>query len=594
MDGSGVEARYIEAERLASAPENAFAGAKLFESGQQSLLSSRFDSRNSIPTAFPPAQALLPESAPERSVLGVRASIRAETRGGFFSLPESDKAGPPRNWTVAVSLTTDLAGESGESSGAQNKFRQVRSLVDLTRESPVTLYVQLPEEAATASTSGNSPAGKPIITTYRIENGQMTAVERAQSRGVAADLESLLGRASRRADSGNLGLIIQSHGAAERGISGDTGRANLSELESSIRTGLSRGGRSSLDLLNFDSCLMSNTSVLSAMQGEATNIVASAQTETAVNGADGQNLAASLGNLIRNPAMKPSEFADSFVTMARQGKNDDRGNERTEESGTDTLASVNVPAYRAFESSLNTLSETLLQAASDPISRAAITRAFNDTKSFGTASLAAPDLQRKDAGLLLNNLELALNQGSLSDSNGDIRRSIQETRASLRELVRDYHGENYRQYSEMAGLSLPVPNAEMLNLRAIARANSPAGQISSLLQTEMVDRKFEQKAESVMLIGSVLGQLGDCDQSRALMQALEQLKSADSLPAYLQALAEMQKAVNAYELAPAGEAQIEQAVKEMRQENSRLLASGERRLPRGWRSLIESLTLRDG
>ncbi|MBI1268714.1 MAG: hypothetical protein GC193_14965 [Cryomorphaceae bacterium] len=373
------------------------------------------------------------------------------------------------SWTIAIDLTASgsvLADGERRPTGARNKIEQILELADSTRGTPLTILVQAPlplPQTIRPDGSVISNRNDQRMATYRIANGEVELIQENPSLGFSGNLEQLLNRATEEAGDGRLGLFIQSHGFAGDGIGGDTGDMDLQELESTIQNSMAAGGRDSLDLLDLDSCSMGNLAVLDRLEGETKNLVASPETESSFADADGQNLSAALKNLIENPQMSPEQFAKSLVEQARNGENDDSGNLDPEASGTDTLTHYNMEKYSNFENDLGELGESLSRKIQeDPANREVLNSIINGITPFdeeGAIVFGDGEDQRRDIGLFLDGLENALNAGKLADTDGELSRSVTDLKQSLDELIVDYHGEPYRGYDQMAGLSVNLPDS---------------------------------------------------------------------------------------------------------------------------------------
>lgn len=514
------------------------------------------------------------------------------------SVNETDSPSSPRRWTMAIDLTAsgnvEFQGER-RPTGADNKLQQILDLAERTKDTPVTLYVQaaLPlPETVRADGSVMTNRNDQQVATYRLEDGQIKLVDQGPSQGFQQNLENLLQRASQRAGQGNLGLMIQSHGFAANGLGGDTGEASLDELEQTIRNGLKASGREALDILNFDSCSMGNLNVAQAMQGEARHVVASAEVERSLNDADGQNVRTTLGAILDQPDLSPQDFADRSIALARQGHNDDTGNLNPEASGTETLAHLDLSKYPQMEATLDNLGEKLMTAASQPQNRQALVQIIDGVNPFaseGARISGAFEPSRRDLGLFLNALEQGLKENKITDPDGSLKQALEASRSALKSLVRDFHGENYKGYNEMAGVSVFLPGSDILSLDAHIAANSP---LTDMLTSSTPGRKFarfdnrENLAESLNRSLEDMENLGD---TKPLAQAVEKMATAKNETEFDQSLRQLQDLLRETQAGPLGRALIEAQRQDMQERRNRLFEQQLNRLPPHWQNFLNTM-----
>ncbi len=578
--------------------------ARLFEDSTAVLSNARFAPSDS-PLPRSATDDLLPTVGLFDSTLAAAGATRAqETERRTERLPpvSVDETEPPpssRRWTMAVNLTSSGSLDDNGARrpiGAAGKLDQILELAERSRNSPVTIYVQstlpLPTEVSEDGTI-RSNLNDLQVATYRIENGEVTLVERGPTQGFQRDLEQLLARASRRAGDGNLGLIIQSHGLASNGLSGDSGRVSLDELEGVIRNGLRSSGRTALDVLNFDSCDMGNIDVVQAMQGEARHIVGSAEVERAFGSdVDGQNMKATLGALFDDPALTPERYASRSIELARRGFNDDAGNLRPDRAGTETLAHFEVDRFPQVESSLDALGIRLGAIANSQEGRAILTEIITGIDPIGdrTISTALP-VERRDLGLFLTSLQSALDEGRLQDANGEIAQSIRDLRQSLQGFIRDYHGEPYNRYDQMSGMSVFLPGNEILNLDEGLRRSTA---ISQILENFTPGGKGVTHSSRSDLADNLLfhvEQLREYTETRPLAETIEQIRNAADQTAMTAAMVEFRQQIEALRGGPIEQAMVDRSRRDALQARERVFQTELRRMPANWRAFISSLRL---
>lgn len=498
------------------------------------------------------AQGVLPtltflESEPRSGARGERAAERSSERHtgdrSTFSLPESEGPATPRRWTVAINLSSsgsiDIDGER-RPIGADGKVDQILALAERTRDTPVTLYVQATLPVPMREGAGGSFISEPgtrQVATYRIENGEVTMLERQPTQGAQRDIERLLERASQRAGDGSLGLILQSHGFAAGGIGGDSGRVTLPQLEGAITNGLRASGRTAVDVLNFDSCSMGDLNVMQAMHGEARNIVGSAELERAFGAdVDGQNMRATLGALLDNPSLTPEQYAARSIELARAGSNDDAGNVRSDAAGTETLAHFDQSRFPQFASSLDRLGVALTEIARDPARRAVMLSMISEAHALGDEGPSTGQFspERRDLGAFLDGLDRRFADGSLGQSSPEISDAIRNARQELRNFVREYHGEPYNGYNRMSGLAVFLPTRDLLNIDDYIRANSPSGIILNSIEPDSKQSRFEFREDLTDYLGQLtrtMSAFGETSQMEAVIGQIRESRDEATMRA---------------------------------------------------------------
>jgi hypothetical protein len=435
---------------------------------------------------------------------------------------------PRAQWTLAFNLTTTQDHQSttdgnseGERvySGARNKTAELLELAATTVGKPVTLVVQnaqRPEssEASPAAANSNnqvtdgqahaslSASGKDsgasgmLIHTYLIHDGQIQELPTRPSQGVAADTEALLNIAGRQAPSEHLALFAQGHGGGPHGVSGDTGRATLQEMDAAIKNGLASSGRDKLDLVDFDACSMGNAAVLTAVSSRADNIIASPEMETAGGeDIDAQNVRAIVGAVLSNPAMNGHELGQKIIDLAAQGANGGAAAPREIDrtvAGTDTLSHYNAAEIGQFNQHLNSLGAALTQAFERESNREAILTAIGDaplaSQAGGIRLAGTPREELRDSKTFAANILSAVENGSLSDPQGNIRRAVEALQASQTRLVAGYHGEQEGGYDKQGGLSLFLPGRQYLDNQTRANELNPADHLTELASAERYNK----------------------------------------------------------------------------------------------------------
>lgn len=376
----------------------------------------------------------------------------------------------PKQWTVAIDLTA--AADFGSTAGAPNQLARIRELAEQTRGSSVNLVVQIaepaedPEAHRLPSSKGGTMPGRDLHR-YVIANGEIKELPTVPSEGFANDVQSLLELAGQNAPSERLALIMQSHGGGTEGLQGSTGSATMPQFVDAVRNGLRATGRDKLDLIDFDACSMGSTSVLQQMSQVATDMVASAEEESSARNAeyDAQNLQLSLSRLLQNPSITGAQFGGDMVRQADEGANDGFNSERGEQgSGTVTLAHFDLRHVQEFDDRLSNLGHAIAEAARDPHNQAAIDAAIDTAPVLPRDGFSSglPNSYR-DLKSFVDNISNAVDNGSITDVDGSLRRSIDSFRQAQAQIEPEYHGDSKDGYDQMGGLNAFLPAVEFLD-----------------------------------------------------------------------------------------------------------------------------------
>ncbi|QQR56755.1 MAG: hypothetical protein IPG59_17395 [Candidatus Melainabacteria bacterium] len=484
------------------------------------------------------------------------------------SLSESDPPISPRMWTMAIQLTSSGTLEAdGQrvNTGAMRKSEEILRLAKLTENSPVTLYVQSVDVNRSDSGEGDGmhSVKKPIVSTYRVEGGKVTLVEQRPSQSPQTDLESLIGRASRRAGNGHLGLVIQSHGTAESGIYGDTGKLSLEQLNETLARSLRVNGRNALDLLNFDSCSMGNLDVASSMSGVARHMVASSELENSFGtDVDGQNMTRTLSELLANPKMSPHDFAGRSIQLARQGANDDAGNLVPDAAGTETLAHIDTSKVERLTKSVQGLGALLGELMQNPAHRSEMLKLIDQLPSFGNEGGRANGSlkpERRDLGLFLDKLDEAIKSGKFGAVNSVLIASVADAKAAQRDAIAGYHGENYKQYNRMSGLSVLLPGSTTYSAENLIAETSPFGIIAYATDSPKF-ANFDSRADFASGLRSEAEQIDQQVGGDRISTMLKKISTAQTPTEFDAALAQLKQQLRVSQESPAGR-EIERMVR---------------------------------
>ena len=410
-----------------------------------------------------------------------------------MSPQESQTSPTPQAWTVAVDLTTNLYSQSPDvHMGAENKVAQLRLLQNATRNVPVTIVVQKIADDADSK-------DKHRLERYVIQDGNLTRVQELESHGTAADLKSFIDFAGTTYPAKHVALAISAHGMGDEGISGDSGAAPIAALKAAIVDGLTNTTTSKIDVLNFDACLMAQVGVLKELAPVVDHLVASAEVEAAdpKHNVDGQNLNDWLQHLLKNPDLKPTEFARAAITSA-----DDIARALPPNSfdGASTLAHFDLQKYKQFEQKLDAFGEVLSKSAHQPENVQAIRKAIDGSPASAYTSRRLPSdstlydmalgWQKRDLTGFTDAIESGTNSGVIHDPDGKILKASGEMQIALTSLKVDYHSSNFDKSNGSNGLTIFLPRADLIDTSRLADKLSPLSRIEDKTSS---DEDFESR-----------------------------------------------------------------------------------------------------
>lgn len=532
-------------------------------------------------------------------------SNRSEKSEALVEQPRpitADTVLPRAQWTLAFNLTTTQdhqpsndanAEDARVYAGARNKTAELLELAATTVGKPVTLVVQnaqRPESSETSPTTDNKDNNNQIVDgqaqaslsasakdsgtsgmlihTYLIHDGQIQELPTRPSQGVTADTEALLNIAGRQAPSEHLALFAQGHGGGPHGVSGDTGRATLAEMDAAIKNGLASSGRHKLDLVDFDACSMGNAAVLAAVASRADNIIASPEMETAGGeDIDAQNVRAIVGAVLSNPAMNGHELGQKIIDLAAQGSNGGAAAPREIDrivAGTDTLSHYNAAEIGQFNQHLNVLGSALTQAFESESNRQAILTAIGDaplaSQAGGVRISGTPRAELRDSKTFAANILAAVENGSLSDPQGQIKSAAEDLQASQNRLVAGYHGEKAGGYDRQGGLSMFLPGRTYLDNQARADELNPAHDLSGLASNERFS-SLENKDSLLSRLGYNIEDMQEAQKKSGvdisaiapILEAKEALSNANTQAEYRAGLSLLGERARQFEQSEAGQ-----------------------------------------
>ncbi|MBY0551257.1 MAG: hypothetical protein K2W95_28510 [Candidatus Obscuribacterales bacterium] len=299
------------------------------------------------------------------------AALRAAqdiTFGPLLRLFEGDKPievvnpdpEPPakQEWTIAMYIATDFGNECT----IEKRTKKLQELAEGTKGKPVTIVVQ---------TAIKNKDGTYDVERFALKNGAIVKLESpGKTKGYAQDVEDLLKFTTKKYESKNLCLTLDSHGSGNGGLHGDVGDMSLADLNKAVKNGLKGTRHEKLDLLQFDACLMAQNGVLESTCDITKHIVASAEPEgTGAGAASADNK--QLTELLKKPKITASELADIFVAQSKDNPD------------FKTLAHFDMEKYQKFRKSLDTFGEKLAKQCAKPDNLKTIRKICSETFVYG-------------------------------------------------------------------------------------------------------------------------------------------------------------------------------------------------------------------
>lgn len=292
-----------------------------------------------------------------------RAALRLFDGDKPLEVGGAPRERPAQDWVIAMNLAADFGNECT----IEKRTKKLQELAADTQGKPVTIVVQF---------AVKQKDGACKLERFALNDGKVVKLESpGRSGGYASDVEQLLKFTSQNYQTRNLGLILDSHGTGNGGMSGDTGSLSLTELRDSVTRGLRNSGHHKLDLLQFNACLMGQNGVLESTQSIARHIVASAEPEgTGAQGRDFDNRV--FRELLRNPSMTAGDLADVGIRQATDMARD-----------FPTLAHFDMEKYGKFRESLDAFGEKMAKLCKDPAQLAVIQNIIRETFAYGGGSI---------------------------------------------------------------------------------------------------------------------------------------------------------------------------------------------------------------
>ena len=333
-------------------------------------------------------------------------------------------------WTYVVNLTAVMEPALGPNgaggAGSEYKFNQLMKLANLTKNTNAEVIVQSYNPALNS------------VDRYELLNGQLHRLATVKSAGLSKDLQNVLALAPK---TGHLALIQEAHGNGDIGFETDNGSFSVSNFRQSVKAGLKATGRTSLDVLSMDSCLMGNVQVIAKMSGLAQGVVASELEEFSSVGMshsppitqfDMQPIDKYLTAMIKNPPKDGMDAAATIVAVSARSCDNTEASLQT--CGTPTLAIYHPEAAPAAEQALDQFGVALQPTIRDRKSAAAIDGLLKRIPEIDENSDHLRDVDTFARGILS-----LVDKGVIRDQNHRLAQAAQNVLNADQKLVSNFY-----------------------------------------------------------------------------------------------------------------------------------------------------------
>lgn len=413
-------------------------------------------------------------------------------------------------WTVAVQLA---ASNPSKAEGEGSKLDSIKKLAAETKDKPVTVLVDKVVPSKDESLV-------PKVEHYKLADGNVIKLPDTKSKGFDKDVESLVNAASHDKPSNKLALIVQSHGTAGQGMHGDNGKTSIGRLADAIKSGLDKSGHDKLDLLDFDACLMSESTVMDKMRSVTRDVVASEEMESAVAKSDGQNLAASLKHVTDNPSISGNDLAEKMIADAKAGLNGE---------GTHTLSHLNMQNYDEFRKNLDSFGEQLKECNNNQENRNVIDKAIVEThKMVAGNSDPSSGYEWRDLKAFAQKIQEAAKSGQLKDADGKLLDSATKLLTNFNgdnKIVQSSFGQDnitMKNMDKLGGLSVFLPQHSFVN--DDKESLIPSTVLGKINSEQMNDLSKIRRDDYNNILNKIVGDLKP--QSAKSPDSFKQLKAA--------------------------------------------------------------------
>jgi hypothetical protein len=416
--------------------------------------------------------------------LAQTASSKLETQAGdsIKQILECGKqvlAEAPKeaDWTFAIDYTTDF----GDGQGVESGWQMLTDFAAKTKGKNVVVVAQfaIPD---TDEWDEHGPVVKSDtkykLERYIIRNGEMHKAETCESKGYKDDLQGLVAFANKNAPAKRNGLIMDSHGTGNEGLLGDTGKISVPDFVDAIKNGLKDSGKSKMDIIDFDACLMAQNGAVNRIREIADQVVASSETESIYNG---QNYIDPISRVLDKPDTDAKALARDIVVQTH--KDMEEWKAEGYHPGVVTLSHLNLREYQGFRKSLEDFGDKLVDAMREPGNKKLIEEAIDDSKKYGGKGSIfglffgskIDGRSRTDLKEFTEHVVRSIDNGTLKDPDRVLKKAAMDLLNKRSDLVDSYHGEG--EYKDCGGLSVFLPARSLRNVDHEAKMTTSAGRL---------------------------------------------------------------------------------------------------------------------
>jgi hypothetical protein len=424
---------------------------------------------------------------------------------------------PHKDWTVAVELGATLPGDptNPKGWGAQAQLKELKKLAESTKGKSVNFVVhaEMPEDKK-GDICDNKPDGessacvtdaqsknRAVTERFFIHDGKIEQLPDKKYKNGADSIKDLLAESGKLAPADKLGLIMQSHGMGTDGIATNLGEVSLDGTIGAIKDGLKKTGHEILDLLDYDSCTMSDVKVLSKSEKVATDLVASAAVEGVGKNSDGQNLGAALGSVLEKSKMSGQEFGDSIVEQAKAGK-DGKGDDQS----IDTLANFNMSHFSDFKTNLDKFGTELSTIAKSGQNMKQLVQDVEKAEAPSTGDPNNPPMNR-DLKSFANTILDDIKAGHLKGDTKALEDAANKLIGSFDEMATNQFVNKEAGYKNGGGLTTEIPGKDALDRRELAKGDSPLTTVKQMTETPLDKIEFTDKQQLLKMLEEPMNRL---------------------------------------------------------------------------------------
>ncbi len=492
------------------------------------------------------------------------------------------------DWLVAIDITTK---DFGHGDNLEMRKAHLASLAAETKGKPVAIVAQFAIADVDKKQMDKYSWVVPHpyhVDRYLIRDGKMDKLDTVNSGGYAADVKNLLSFATGQFKGAKLALMIDSHGAGNRGLTGDTGSTTIPDFVDAVKKGMQ--GRDKLDLIDFDACFMGQNGVIGRLRPLTNNVVASAETE----GGLGQDLVTPIRSLLKDSKMDGAQLANVMIETARltkapvdvvspkppeprnvyqwlQQSLTPKDTETVKRVPVKTLAHYELTHYEQFQSELDQFGTGLCAVMKDPKNLRTINRLLDSVPAYGGRD-------KIDLKSFVEGIVDAATTGKLDDPGNTLRIHGGRVLDAHKKIVPSYSG--FYEYSSRGGLSFYAPESSELQFQKRALDRTWAADFTRSCQNppDLSSKKDEYVKQLDARLKGAATEISKSDETdenvlndvklkwHAADGAVKQLKTASSIKETFDALTAMRNAAMELETSDFFKNKIAQNEKKIRKE----------------------------